>query len=106
MKVLKWQRYRSSRELEPAEFKHRARRVVGFKDNPIIVEVINIYNPGKDGFDAGWDYLIMNINGVGPIRSEQFNSRELAMFMADLKLIDLGFDLESPFTFNTNSLDD
>ena len=79
---------------------------MGLEDNPIIVEVINIRNFGEDGFDAGWDYLIMNINGIGPIRSEQFKTRELAMFMADLKLIDLGFDLESPFTFNTNSLDD
>ena len=105
MVIEKWSRYRSSRELEPADFSHRVRRVTNMSGfSFIIVEVSKVHNPGDNGFYCGWQYLIYNISKDGlrrgsNIYSDDFETRELAMFMADLKLIDLGFELKDPFGF-------
>ena len=105
MNVERWNRHRSSRNIAPAEYSHRVRRVLksnGFSF--IIVEVSRIHSPGDQGFYCGWQYLIYDLNKDGMRRgsnmySEEFETRELAMFMADLKLIDLGFELKRPFEF-------
>jgi len=108
MNVGRWNRYRSSRELEPAGFAHRVRRITnlcGRYNSPVIIaEVSQVHQTGANGFYCGWQYIIYNISKDGMSRrsnvySEEFETRELAMFVADLKLIDLGFELEKPFEF-------
>ena len=108
MDIGRWNRYKSSRELQPACFSNRVRRVtnlLGRYSAPVIIaEVSQVHQPGENGFYCGWQYLIYNISKDGMSRgtniySEEFETRELAMFMADLKLLDLGFGLEKPFEF-------
>ena len=105
MVISKWNRYRSSGSLEVAEFSHRVRRVTRINGSSFIMaEVSSVHNPGDKGFVCGWQYLIYNISKDGfrresNIYSDELKTRELAMFMADLKLLDLGFSLDDPFGF-------
>lgn len=97
MKLGKWKRFRSSRENAPTEFNFRVRRVVD-NSNEVAVIVNRFYNDSDFGFDCGWTYSIMsNIPRKITQSYEQFNNRELAMFTADLHLIELGFEIEDPF---------
>lgn len=63
----------------------------------IAVEVSRIINNDEYGWDLGWSFIIYDIKKQFSESVDNIETKELAMFMADLKLIMLGYDLEGPF---------
>ena len=70
------------------------------KPNMIIaVEVSRVINNDEYGWDLGWSFIIYDMTKKFVESIDNIETKELALFMADLKLISLGYKLNNPFDF-------
>ena len=109
MTLSKWERRRSSREIERTKFEKRIRVVIS-SDNPDLLN--KEVSVEKDTFAGskclGWRYSIP-IPDNHPIKKTApyvtfkmrrgIETRELAMMLADVEASDMGYVVINPFSF-------
>ena len=108
MTLSRWKRRRSSREIERTRFDNRARVIVSSNDNSLIGKEVIVE---RDSFinkpgSKKWRYCVP-IPNDHPLRKKSpylsykmccgVESREVAMFLADIEASEMGYVVTKPF---------